>query len=300
MKDINSVESEDIKAYDEKDKRCAPHVNHEDGSCFDIETLVAMANAYNSEKPKNPIKMFDNYEMMNPKKYKRHLVKEFNMRHKDIPQREWITLPFMKNVPEDDKEKISRRTFRPKGPEGRFEWLNTLHIDNVMKQYEEKYKEFAFLGTVPIDFDDFDRYGIKNIDYLDLIKKGKTKYGVIFNLDKHDMKGSHWVSLFADVEKGAVYFFDSMAFKPEPEIRKLIRRIARVSESEMNVDSENLIMNYNKTQHQFENSECGVYSINFILRMLRGDSFEEICESKIPDKKINKCRNVYFNNPKIK
>jgi hypothetical protein len=37
-----------------------------------------------------------------------------------------------------------------------------------------------------------------------------------------------------------------------------------------------------------------MYSISFILRMLRGDSFEKICESKIHDDVVQKCRKVYF------
>ena len=32
------------------------------------------------------------------------------------------------------------------------------------------------------------------------IEKGKNKIGIIFNLDKHYQSGSHWVSLFIDIE----------------------------------------------------------------------------------------------------
>ena len=36
---------------------------------------------------------------------------------------------------------------------------------------------------------------------------------------------------------------------------------------------------FNQTRHQFKNSECGVYSINFILRLLKGETFEFICDN---------------------
>jgi hypothetical protein len=58
-------------------------------------------------------------------------------------------------------------------------------------------------------------------------------------------------------------------------------------EESMNID-------YNKTRHQFKNSECGVYSVNFILRMLKGESFENICSNITSDDKVNECRKQYF------
>ena len=54
-------------------------------------------------------------------------------------------------------------------------------------------------------------------------------------------------------------------------------------------------MKYNKQKHQRGGSECGVYSMNFILRLLRGDTFDKISSKEIKDNKMNKCRKVYFN-----
>ena len=53
-------------------------------------------------------------------------------------------------------------------------------------------------------------------------------------------------------------------------------------------------MDHNKTRYQYGNSECGVYSLNFILRMLRGDSFQSIMEERISDTSVNECRKEYF------
>jgi hypothetical protein len=51
---------------------------------------------------------------------------------------------------------------------------------------------------------------------------------------------------------------------------------------------------FNQNRHQFKNSECGVYSINFILRLLKGETFENICSNITTDDQVNKCREVYF------
>lgn len=294
-----SVNTSDVCPKNINDKKCAPGISFDAGSCIKLNVLVEMAKAYNKENS-NQIKLQQNLEILNPRKYKKYLVSEFNKRlgKKCTTQKCWTEQSFIKNLKQISRDELEKYTFRPDGPDGRFEWLNTININEVMTQYEKKNPQFKFLGAVPIDFDDFERFGIKNLNYNNLMKNGKTKLGVVFNLDEHDQPGSHWVSMYSDLEKGQVYFFDSYGTKPEPRIRKLMRRIANYCR--VGVGIKNLQVDYNKVRHQYENSECGVYSINFIARLLRGDSFENICNSKIPDKKINKCRNVYFGNVNIK
>ena len=58
----------------------------------------------------------------------------------------------------------------------------------------------------------------------------------------------------------------------------------------------NYDVRYNKIRHQFKNSECGVYSMNFIIRLLHGESFDNIVENVTKDKDMNTCRQVYFRN----
>jgi hypothetical protein len=53
---------------------------------------------------------------------------------------------------------------------------------------------------------------------------------------------------------------------------------------------------YNKTRNQFKNSECGVYSINFILQLLDDKSFDYIQNNPIKDDDINKLRTKIFRN----
>ena len=51
----------------------------------------------------------------------------------------------------------------------------------------------------------------------------------------------------------------------------------------------------NKTRHQYSNSECGMYCIHFIIRMIKGDSFEKHQRKKISDNKMKRLRKIYFN-----
>ena len=53
---------------------------------------------------------------------------------------------------------------------------------------------------------------------------------------------------------------------------------------------------FNNIQHQIENTECGVYSINFIIRLANGETFDSITNNITGDKEMNDCRTKYFNN----
>lgn len=283
----------------DSNKRCAPNKVYTDDSCIPLEVLIDMAEAYNKLNKSNPIVIDYKQETLNPSILKRNLVKEFTERLKDkckYDQICWTKQSFVKQMKRHTNE-LKLNTFRPTGPTGQFTWLSTLDIDKVMTQYETKYTDFKFLGAVPIDFDDLPQLGLKNINFDQYKSKGYTEFGVIFNLDEHYKSGSHWVATYMDLTKGNIYFSDSFAIPPEKRIRAFLRHAANYCQSK---GLTNLDIRHNKTRHQRGNSECGVYSINFILRLLRGDTFDTVTAEPLADRVVNKCRNVYFNNPKIK
>ena len=127
------------------------------------------------------------------------------------------------------------KKFRPEKPanwkNNKTAWLSTVDIRKVMRQYEEKYPDFKFIGPTPIDFDKrFNKYycvnnELCNFNLEKLLKQGKKRIGVVFNLDPHHMRGSHWVSLFIDVNTGGSYFFCSYGVKPNNKIQILMERI---------------------------------------------------------------------------
>lgn len=295
MSNIEDISTDDVCPKNEEDKKCAPGIKFDAGSCITLSLLIEMANAYNKDAGDSGIKLYPKLDTLNPRKYKKYLLSEFSKRFGDKceSQKCWSEQTFADQMKVAARNELQKYTFRPDGPEGKWEWLNTLNIDDVMKQSEKTYPEFKFLGTVPIDFDKFERFGFRNLNYKKLIESGKTKIGAVFNLDKHNEPGSHWVAMYSDVANGKIYFFDSYGTRPDKRIRTFMRRVENFCSTGLGL--KNIDVDYNKIRHQYGNSECGVYSINFIKRMLRGDSFQEICESKTPDEKVNKCRSVYFN-----
>ena len=181
------------------------------------------------------------------------------------------------------------------------EWLSSIDIMNVMKQYEKAYKCFDFIGPTPIDFDTRKLYGecvweeLCNFNLAQQIKNGKTKIGIIFNTDTHDKPGQHWISMFINIKKKRIFFFDSTGDEPQPEIMALVNRI---KEQGLALKIK-LVFKYDSNEgveHQYGNTECGIYSLFFIVHMLEDNMTEHYLKTHIlKDEYMQKFRNVYFN-----
>jgi hypothetical protein len=279
-------------------KICAPHIKFDGISCISLNILIKMANKYN-ESYKDKITLSPNLEILNPQKYKTYLTKELQTRVTKITEGRcekhncWDDTQFISELETQTKREYTLYTFKPKSPNGQFEWLSTIDINKVMNQYEKKYPEFKFMGAVPMDFKEIG-LPVGKMNYEKMMNDGKTKIGIIFNLDNHDQGGSHWVALYTDLKKQQIYFSDSVGIKPHKNVRSLMRSIANFMKGQYNSKTNELDIQCNETKHQQKDTECGVYSINFIIRLLNGKSFEEITTNIMRDDNMNKCRNEYF------
>jgi hypothetical protein len=181
------------------------------------------------------------------------------------------------------------------------EWLSSIDIMNVMKQYEKAYKCFDFIGPSPIDFDTRKLYGecvwdeLCNFSLEDQIKQGKTKIGIIFNTDPHNKPGQHWISMFINIKKKKIFFFDSTG---DPQPSEIIDFIDRLKEQGLNLNPKiHFRIDSNEgVEHQYGNTECGIYSLFFIVHMLEDKLTEPYLKTHIlKDEYMNKFRHVYFN-----
>jgi hypothetical protein len=292
---IETISTDKVKAKKPEEQKCAPGVKFEAGSCITLPVLIAMAEAYNKVN-NNKIKLSCRKETLHPNRYKKYLLKRIGDRYKNTctTQLCWTQQDFVKKMNEEMKLQLEKFTLRPSGPEGKFEWLNTININEVMEQYQQVHPEFLFLGAVPMDFNEIKQDGIYNLDLNETKKDKITKFGIVFNLDEHWQSGSHWVAAYADMEKGQVYYFDSYGTHPEKRVTNLMNKFAKHYDSTN--PGKKCKVDYNKTRYQYKNSECGVYSINFILDMLNGKSFQDILNNPIPDEEINKLRENIFRN----
>jgi len=287
------IKIDDVIPKDITATKCAPHLEFTNGSCIPLNLLIEMAityNEYHKNNESNYIKLDSKLDTLYPDEYKKYLLYEFKNRF-DGDQKDWINSKYLELMSDETRDHLENKVFRPDGPQGRFDWLSTLDINQVLYQYEEKHPDFKFLGAVPIDFVELDYLPFKNLKFEDLEADGIKRFGIIFNTDKSYQSGKHWISLFSDLDKAQIYFSDSYATKPVKEVRDFMILIEKYIESK---GLKNIDVRYNKTQHQKGNSECGVYSINFILRLLKGKTFDHITKKRLTDEQVNKCRIKYF------
>jgi hypothetical protein len=265
-----------------------------DGTCYSLKDLRAIAREYNKlSQDKIPLDL--------PKKdLHESLEKAFRSVCKD--ELCWIST---------DKVRISDRTrtelrqaFRPQKPlewyDDRRTWLNTYDIIFVMQQYQLLYKDFEFLGVYPIDFANYDNFGKcigDNLCTMNVRKFTKERFAIVLNLDYHDEPGSHWVSIYCNLnpkkENYGIYYYDSVASDPPEEVVAFMDKVAAQVSSSRKSKLE-FVKKYNKIQKQFKNTECGAFSIIFLTQCLKDVPFDFICKNMKTDDEINKLRDVLY------
>ena len=177
------------------------------------------------------------------------------------------------------------------------EWLSSLDIIEVMKRWENIDKEFEFIGPSPIDYDTHIMYNecvweeLCEFNLKETLERGKRKIGVIFNLDKHNQPGSHWVALYIDLHKNEIYYFDSYGDRIPKQINKFAKKVQNQGK-QLNRKIKKTTL---KKRHQYSNSECGMYSLYFIIELIKGRSISYF-NKRIKDKCMKKLRKKYFNN----
>jgi len=290
---------------------CSPAANKstvkKGSTCFSPEILLKIKQEYNKDNPSEKIQTNEVREIW--QKLHDNLT---TTKCKGKTESCWLDLIDDENMRKTIKEHI----FAPEQPKewktNPDEWLSNFDIFNVAHQYEDFEKDFVAISPSSIDFDskrtgtnvcvseDLCKFSLKN-----WMKKGKKRFGIVFNLDKHTGPGSHWVTLFVDTKHSFMFYFDSAGDGIPEEVKKLMDRIEKQG-GEMNITFK--IYNNKGHDHQKGNTECGMYSLFFIITMLTGkipsapehlmsidERIDLFLKKKIDDKVVFDYRDLYFN-----
>jgi len=246
-----------------KKMNCNPGVKSDvKNSCYTASTLTHIKDAYNSNHA-DKITSNDTKEIW---AYLRDNLNEcpredcwLNQIKDDESRRQLDDILFAPDRPNDwDKDPVS--------------WLSNYDIAAVLRQYEKSHPEFKLLGPSAIDYDtiidnnkcvwnDLCRLSMEN-----LVRRKKRKLGIVFNLDKHDGPGSHWVSMFVDLDNSVIFYYDSALNAVPQEVSKLKREIMKQGKNlEQPIHFEFM---QNEISHQSTNTECGMYCLFFIITLL--------------------------------
>ena len=127
-------------------RKCAPG-NKNSFTCFNKNALINIIKSWNDNYYNNKIN-YNTYDT------NAQLWGKIDSKFKKVCNEEycWIEQKFI-----DKSNNDIKKSFRPKKPkkwrQNKNEWLTTSDIERVLKQYQDKYENFLFIGPVPIDFD---------------------------------------------------------------------------------------------------------------------------------------------------
>ena len=211
---------------------------------------------------------------------------------------------FLNKLPLPDQEKadLGRTHLRPAIPSGWINdpdmWLDSTNISAVLNQYEDAYPYFEFMGPFPIDFaapDPYQKGGdqkkclmneVCELRVTQALANGTKSIGIVYNLDPHFKSGSHWVANYIDIVNHRCYYFDSFGNSPPEQVARFMKWLT--------TQDPQMKLFYGSRRLQFNNTECGIYCIYFIIRMLSGDKFLQITRKKPSDTEMQDLRDWLF------
>lgn len=270
--------------------KCHPKKTRKNNSCYDDETLIYLKTEWNK---KNKIKI----KATDPNKIWSELKNKITTCNHELC---WLE-QLIDNI---KKKEITDKDFAPIAPISEWNkynnWLSSTEFNKVMKQYMDKHSNFLYLGPSPIDFDKIVDGKcvwptLCNIDVAKEYKNGKNKFGIILNLDTHDGDGSHWVAMFIDLKNKFIFYFESTGSTMPDEVKTLIEKVKKQASG---IGIKLNEMDNMKVRHQYGKSECGMYCLYFIITLLEETNKPEKFLNKkirIPDKEMEKYRDIYFN-----
>lgn len=281
---------------------CAPStedVYHRTGSCLSLDTMKKVARkVVTAPRARATIAGATKAQLGSMLKYLT-----------GRPQHEWSKL---EGLDAELRQRLEAG-FRPQAPStwirNRREWLDSENIESVMRQYEKRYRSFKFMGVSARDYDAVvNSYGscvsqpLCALDLAGLQRRGVSRFGVVFNLDRHDQSGSHWVALYCSFVPSrrnfGVYFYDSLGRPPPREIKRLMDVVVTQVAAMHPRASARFQVGYNDFRRQYKNTECGVFSILLLVRLLANDkTFKEICQTTGRDDEIHAYRQIFYRPP---
>lgn len=277
-------------------------------TCFTKDQLITIIEVYNSDK-----------ENSDKIKYRKNMsIPELGqLLQKAMSNRCSSEVCYLKTTPmieyfktQDNRVKMNYyERFKPElptdkgNPNNLRPWLSNTDIRRVMQMIQNISDDFVFLGPLPVDFEEvinqmvFDICEKKNT-FQKMYSRGVRRIGIIINLDRFGQSGSHWVTIFIDMshfnsdpdDPWTIEFFDSTGNPPPKRLEKYMNG-AKDKLLQIGGDVEIVI---NNVTHQKKDTECGVYSLYYIIERLKGRSAQDIFESVVPDDLMYKYRYRFF------
>jgi len=287
---------------------CSPrYTEHfrKNGSCLTFSDLKKIADDHNNAHPRDKIPVSAYSSFRDLFQALLHALKPSCSSHEDLC---WAKQDFVKN------RAALLQNFRPpmqaSWKKHRTTPLLTTDILKALKPYEDKFSDFALLGVFAIDFLHKNPDGschvydqICNMNLAAFMRNGVHQFGMVINLDPHFRGGSHWIGVYINTDPNdarfGFYHFCSEASNPPQQILHYYENMRTQYASAFPKRKKQLSFYSNKKRYQYKNSECGMYSLLFIILCLENSHqpIDKTLQSKLfpkSDDFVNSMRQVIF------
>ena len=215
----------------------------------------------------------------------------------------WLNIKELQDSMTSKELKEFRKHFRPMLPKDVQKdynaWLSNFDIDGVMGQLVFDHGDFHYYDATPIDFHKCEVSDLCSFDLQNHHRSGKKKIGMVFNTDRSDQSGTHWIAMYIDSDgknlsnTPGIYYFDSYNNGIPQQITDLIDKIKNQGKKN-NIE---FIVTSNDQKLQKNNYSCGYYCMHFLENMVKEFPFSKY-KKKISDDVMNRYRFECFIHPK--
>jgi hypothetical protein len=209
----------------------------------------------------------------------------------------YVSNAYQRFVGSEEANRSLFANFLPKGPANSTALLNDTNIDGALARWayiskEEFGKNFYHIPFQMIDFLEHNTE-LARIDLLELQEQGYDCFGVVLNTDVSSGRGIHWFCLYGVIKKGepiTIEYFNSSGYPPKPSVTYWMEATSMKLQKK-SIPCE--IINATRgRQVQFSRTECGVWSLVYILSRLKDYSPSWI--TKASDHDITEFRKRLF------
>lgn len=197
--------------------------------------------------------------------------------------------------------------FKVPAPQGN-KLFNNFNENLILKQLHVAVPSFANFDCMLMDFykdpnNSLTLAANENSQFISNIRSGDIlSFGTIPNtlVSSGDItRVGHWVALFGDFrgDTWTIEYYNSTGNNAPKGMYDWMQNLAKIIKD--NCGHNCIALNVSNVASQKGPTECGIYSLHYIICRLIGIDYKEFRANKIPDNEVNKIRKIFTDEAKI-
>lgn len=198
--------------------------------------------------------------------------------------------------------------FKAHAPQGN-KLFSNFNEDTILEQFQRAIPTFKYFKCELMDFPSMPNSALakslnSNSELVQGIKDGSIEmFGTIPNTlvsTGDTSRVGHWVAMFGDFrgKKWTIEYYNSSGNNAPAKVYDWMQKLATTIGQECN--NECIAVNVSNIASQKGPSECGIYSLHYIICRILGTPYKTFREHSIPDAEVQKIRKLFLDEQSIR